>query len=208
MADPQYSSVLLFGSPGAGKGTQGRIIGCVPGFLHLSMGDVFRALDRESELGRTFLEYSTRGELVPDDVTIRIWDEHVQKLRSSGAYNPQKHILVLDGIPRNVLQAQLLEGRINVLRIVHLIASNPDDLIERMKRRAIKENRPDDAKESVVRRRLEIYRAETQPVLAHYKDAVISEVDAIGAPVEVLIEVLTELAPVQDQAFGNVLEQA
>lgn len=208
MAEPKYSSVLLFGAPGVGKGTQGKILGCVPGFLHLSMGDVFRSLDKDSELGRIFLEHSTRGELVPDDVTIQIWSEHLRKLREAGRFEPGRQILVLDGIPRNVEQASLLDDRIEVLRVVHLTASDPDALIERLRRRALKENRPDDAKQEVVRRRLEIYRADTQPVLEHYEASLIADVDAIGAAATVLMNVLGTLAPLQDAALGNVLEKA
>ena len=66
----RYKTVLLFGAPGAGKGTQGKILGKVPGFYHLACGDVFRSLDMGSELGSKFMEYSSRGELVPDALTI------------------------------------------------------------------------------------------------------------------------------------------
>ncbi len=62
----RYKTILLFGAPGAGKGTQGKILGKVPGFYHLACGDVFRSLDMGSDLGRSFMEYSSRGELVPD----------------------------------------------------------------------------------------------------------------------------------------------
>ena len=62
----RYQTILLFGAPGSGKGTQGKILGQIPGFYHLSCGEVFRTLDTSSELGRTFMEYSSRGELVPE----------------------------------------------------------------------------------------------------------------------------------------------
>ena len=72
----RYQTVLLFGAPGAGKGTQGKILGLVPGFFHLACGDVFRSLDVNSELGKEFLEYSSRGELVPDSLTIEMWRQN------------------------------------------------------------------------------------------------------------------------------------
>src|SRR5205814_1635842 len=60
----RYKSILLFGAPGSGKGTQGKILGSIPGFYHSACGDVFRSLDLQSEMGRVFWEYSSRGELV------------------------------------------------------------------------------------------------------------------------------------------------
>ena len=68
-----FRTILLFGAPGSGKGTQGKILGQIPGFFHLSCGDVFRALQPESDLGRMFLEYSSRGQLVPNDLTVKLW---------------------------------------------------------------------------------------------------------------------------------------
>src|SRR5262245_55093023 len=69
----RYQTILLFGAPGSGKGTQGKILGQIPGFYHLSCGEVFRTLDTGSDLGKVFMEYSSRGELVPDDVTVKMW---------------------------------------------------------------------------------------------------------------------------------------
>ena len=66
----RFKTVLLFGAPGAGKGTQGKILGAIPGFYHLSCGDVFRTIDINSDIGKVFFEYSAHGELVPDDVAI------------------------------------------------------------------------------------------------------------------------------------------
>ena len=105
----RYQTILLFGAPGAGKGTQGKILGCIPGFYHLSCGEVFRTLDVHSDLGRTFIEYSSRGELVPDDLTIRMWHQNMHARTVLSDYKPHQDLLVLDGIPRNVNQARLLE---------------------------------------------------------------------------------------------------
>ena len=69
----KFKTILLFGTPGAGKGTQGKILGKVPGFFHLACGDVFRSLDMGSDLGKQFIAYSSRGELVPDELTIELW---------------------------------------------------------------------------------------------------------------------------------------
>ena len=82
----RYSTVLLFGAPGAGKGTQGKILGTIPGFYHCSCGDVFRSIDINSKLGKIFYDYSSRGELVPDDVTVRMWAENIRAHTIIGDY--------------------------------------------------------------------------------------------------------------------------
>src|SRR5277367_6683573 len=95
----RYKTVLLFGAPGTGKGTQGKILGTIPGFFHCSCGDVFRSIDIHSELGRIFYEYSSRGELVPDDVTIKMWAANINARAVIGVYKPAVDLLILDGIP-------------------------------------------------------------------------------------------------------------
>ncbi len=111
---PLYQTVLLFGAPGAGKGTQGKILGSIPGFYHLSCGEVFRSIDMSSELGRTFIEYSSKGLLVPDDATVKMWHQNMHARTILSAFKPAKDLLVLDGIPRNVNQARLLQKHLDV----------------------------------------------------------------------------------------------
>ncbi|MCC6283711.1 MAG: nucleoside monophosphate kinase [Phycisphaerales bacterium] len=199
----RYKTVLLFGAPGVGKGTQGKILGQVPGFFHLSCGDVFRTLDVNSDLGRVFQEYSSRGELVPDDLTIRMWYENMHARTILSIYKPREDILVLDGIPRSVNQARLLEKYIDVLCVVHLRCPDPEKMIQRLRRRALKENRVDDAREDVIRRRWQVYEAETAPVLACYRPEIIREVDAVGSPAAVLQHVLQAVVPVQERHFSS-----
>ena len=74
----KYRTILLFGAPGAGKGTQGKILGTIPNFFHCACGDVFRSLNATDPLGRVFLEYSSRGELVPDEPTVELWRSFIQ----------------------------------------------------------------------------------------------------------------------------------
>jgi adenylate kinase len=205
MAD-RYNTVLLFGAPGVGKGTQGKLLGAIPGMRHLATGDIFRALDRQSDLGKKFLEYSTRGELVPDDLTIQVWHQHVRGLIRGGKYSPERDLLVLDGIPRSANQARALDPHINVLCIVHLTCRNVDDMVKRMKVRALRENRPDDADEAVIRRRFEVYERETRPVLSHYDNRLVREVNAIGTPAEVLLHVLEAVVPVYNEHCENPLK--
>jgi adenylate kinase len=199
----RYQTILLFGAPGAGKGTQGKILGSVPGFYHLSCGEVFRTLDMTTELGKTFMEYSSKGLLVPDDVTIRMWQLNMHARTVLSDYKPAADLLVLDGIPRNVAQAKLLEKHLNVLKIIHLVCPDKEEMIKRLRRRALKENRIDDAKEDVIRKRWEVYERETFPVLEHYPASLVAEVNAQGSPARVLQHVLEHLVPVQETHFNN-----
>ena len=203
----RFQTILLFGAPGSGKGTQGKILGQIPGFYHLSCGEVFRTIDINSELGQIFRQYSSRGELVPDDVTVKMWAENIHAQTVLSLYKPRDDLLVLDGIPRNVNQARLMERHINVLTVVHLVCRDKEKMIERLQRRALKENRADDAKEDVIRRRWEVYEQETKPVLEHYPETVIREVDALGSPAGVLGQVLSVVVPVQEQHFSHRLEK-
>ncbi|MBX3359062.1 MAG: nucleoside monophosphate kinase [Phycisphaeraceae bacterium] len=199
----RYQTVLLFGAPGAGKGTQGKILGQVPGFFHLSCGEVFRALDMSTELGKTFYEFSSRGELVPDDVTVKMWHQNIHAQTVLSRYKPMQDLLVLDGIPRNASQARLMDKHIKVLKIIHLVCPNKDEMIKRLRRRALKENRIDDAKEEVIRKRWQVYEDETYPVLEYYPKKIIAEVSAMGSPARVLQHVLEHVVPVQESHFTN-----
>lgn len=202
MATP-LKTVLLFGQPGVGKGTQGKILGTIPGFVHLATGDMFRGLDRESELGQEFLRYSTQGLLVPDDLTIRLWRQYVQGLIDTNNYRPDTDLLVLDGIPRSAGQAAMIDEYIEVLRVVHLTCPDIDALVERIKRRAVHSGRPDDADETVIRRRIDVYHEETSPVLDFYKDALIANIDAVGLPGDILMHILDEIIPAARGKVGN-----
>lgn len=195
-----YKAVLLFGAPGVGKGTQGAMLALIPGFHHMSTGDMFRNLDRHTELGRIFQDYSNRGELVPDHVTIRLWQQNVDARIVLGRYKPDRDLLILDGIPRTTSQAKLIDGRIDVLAVVHLTTRDPEVMVQRLKARALKEGRADDAKEETIRRRFEVYQAETKPMLEFYPRAIVHEIEAVGSPARVLHDILAVLVPILDTA--------
>ncbi len=203
----RFRTILLFGAPGAGKGTQGKILGAIPGFFHLSCGEVFRSLDMTSALGKVFVEFSSRGELVPDDATVKMWQQNMKAQTVLGRFKPRQDLLVLDGIPRNVHQARLLRNHLDVLLIVHLICPDKERMFERLRRRALKENRVDDAREDVIRRRWQVYEQETYPVLRAYPREVIREIDAMGSPASVLQHILEAVVPVQDAHFANLSSQ-
>jgi len=199
----RYKTVLLLGAPGAGKGTQGKILGTIPGFFHCSCGDVFRGIDITSELGKVFYEYSSRGELVPDDVTVRMWLENIRAQHIIGRYKPAKQLLLLDGIPRTVEQAKLMDQHIEVLRVVHLVCHDQEAMFERLRKRALKENRFDDADEKVIRKRWQVYEQETAPLVEYYEKDLLHEVNSIGSPAMVLHGILGDLAKLQDEHFAT-----
>jgi adenylate kinase len=186
----KYRTILLFGAPGAGKGTQGKILGTIPNFFHCACGDVFRNLTIDSEIGRTFVEFSSKGKLVPDEPTIELWRQTIATNTQTGRFRPEQDTLVLDGIPRNAHQAEMLQDTLDVIAVFYLRSTNIDSLVERIQRRALKENRLDDASLEVIRERLKLYEKETKPVLSFYGKKLVHNIDADQTPVEVLSDIL------------------
>jgi adenylate kinase len=199
----RYKSILLFGAPGSGKGTQGKILGTIPGFFHSATGDIFRTLDLRSEMGRTFWEYAGRGQLVPDELTVKLWRQHITGLEMINQFHPETEFLILDGIPRNVRQAQLLKDEVEVVKVIYLRCSDLSKMVERLRRRALKENRFDDASETVIRKRLEVYEKETRPVLDLYPSEDVVRIDAMHSQIRVLNEIVKVLVPLKEEMDGG-----
>jgi adenylate kinase len=198
---------IILGAPGSGKGTQGQILGRVPRFVHCACGDVFRSLDTRTALGKQFVEYSSRGELVPDELTIELWKAQIDNLSDSHFYKPDIDFLILDGIPRNVRQAEILSRYLEVHQVFHLSCPNRDELARRMRKRALKDNRLDDASDKVIDQRIATYEAETKPILDFYPDDRITTIDATQPPVKVLAEMIhciTQL-PVYHQMAQSIV---
>jgi adenylate kinase len=189
----RYRTILLFGAPGAGKGTQGKILGTIPNFFHCACGEVFRSLKAESPIGRVFLEYSSRGKLVPDATTIELWHDFIRGSTETGRFRPDRDTLVLDGIPRNVRQAEILKDTLDVFAILYLRCSNQDALIQRLQRRALKENRLDDANLEVIRERQATYERETEPVLDFYDKKIEHRINSDQTPDKVLFDLLKHI---------------
>jgi adenylate kinase len=203
-----YPATLIFGIPGAGKGTQGDILKTIPGFFHLSSGNVFRQIGDATEEARTVRECIRRGELVPDELTVRILLEHVETNRLSGEFKPERDLLLLDGVPRSVLQCRLLRPNIDVKLILHLVCHDEEAMIKRIRRRAKMEGRPDDVNDDVIRKRFEVYHRQTLPVLQEYPPDLVSEIDSNQTQAEVLLACLSALIPVQKQNFPRKLPPA
>jgi adenylate kinase len=159
--------IILMGAPGAGKGTQARLLEKAIGLPHVSTGDLFRYnLEQETELGTLANTYMDKGELVPDEVTVAMVKERLsQPDCSDGA--------ILDGFPRTIAQAEALDSLLDDLGgridIVVYIEADTEILVERLLQRAEKEGRADDNEETI-RNRMRVYREQTQPLLDFYEE--------------------------------------
>lgn len=191
---PLYNTVLLFGPPGSGKGTWGKMLGMMPGFYHLSTGEMFRRMDIESELGEQVMEHMRQGDLVPDQIVFKLWTQHMQNAALVGTFKPQKDILVLDGFPRTQHQAETLPAVARVKAIVLLHCADSEILVARLHRRAVLENRKDDASEPIIRRRLVVFEREMNRTLAVFPNDLIDSVEVSHPPVRILAEIGTILA--------------
>jgi adenylate kinase len=190
----KYRTILLVGAPGAGKGTQGKILGSIPNFFHCACGDVFRNLTIDSELGRAFVKYSSKGKLVPDEYTVRLWRENIQAQTQLGRFEPDRATLVLDGIPRNKRQAEMLSDALDVVAAFNFVCADEGKLVERLQRRALRDNRLDDANLDVIKKRLQIYEQETKPVLDYYGPKLVHSIDSTQTPINVLRDILRVIA--------------
>ena len=190
----KYRTVLLFGAPGSGKGTQGKILGTVPGLFHFACGDAFRNLRITDPLGKLFIEYSSKGQLVPDEPTIDLWRRNIEGSTLNHNFDPNHDVLILDGIPRNPRQAEILRDTLDVRAVFHLTCTDMTKMVERLQRRALRENRLDDANLDIIRQRLETYERETKPVLDFYGPKIVHHVDSTQTPLNVLRSILDKIA--------------
>ena len=189
-----YRTILLFGMPGSGKGTQGAVLGQLPDFVHVSSGDIFRKLPKWGELGQEVVRSTSQGLLVPDDLTVKIWRRQIQVLELQELLLPNQHTLILDGLPRNSAQAEMLHDTLDVIQIFHLNISDEKRAIERLKARALRENRLDDINEEVIKKRLQVYYEDTFKTLSFYDKKVVFEVDASQTPLNVLKTIVDRMS--------------
>ena len=180
--------LILFGPPGAGKGTQAVAISKAFSLPHIATGDIFRDNVRnETDLGRQAKLYMDQGALVPDDVVIAMVDERLTRDDVSDGF-------LLDGFPRTVAQAKALDevltGHGTAVDAVLRLLVDDEELVSRLLQRAQEQGRSDDTRE-VVQTRLQVYREETEPLVDRYRQqGVLHEIDGQGSIDEVRERVL------------------
>jgi adenylate kinase len=196
MAMPRdYQALLLIGMPGSGKSTQGKILAALPGIFFWEAGEVFRAIDADSAIGHVIRQHSARGELIPDELAVALCLDDLEAHVIAGAYHPATDLLVLDGIPRTVRQAALLDERVAVIKVLHLVCNDAEQVLQRLRRRAVQQGRADDADERVLRDRVEVYQRSTAAVLDYYPADRIAPIDALRSPAEVFDQILHLVIP-------------
>ena len=160
-------NIVLFGPPGAGKGTQSTLLVDHFGFVHLSTGDIFRAnIKGDTALGQMAKAFLDEGKLVPDDVTIRM-------LEDSANAHPDAKGFIFDGFPRTTAQAvaldEFLAAKGQSISGMLALEVPEEELKSRLANRAATSGRADDADPDVIQRRIDVYNEETAPVAGHYE---------------------------------------
>ncbi|MCU1658300.1 MAG: adk [Pseudonocardiales bacterium] len=187
-------NVLLIGPPGSGKGTQGERLAQRLGLEHIAAGDLLRAeVEADTPLGRQVADYMRRGELVPDDVIMKLLLPKVLAAAQRNGY-------LLDGFPRSVdqaVEAKALADQAGAApdAVIYLDAPR-DELVRRILARAAIEGRPDDNPETV-HKRLQVFDEATRPLVDYYRErGLLHVVDASKGEDEVTEDILAALAKV------------
>lgn len=160
-------NIVLFGGPGSGKGTQSVKLIDKYGLHHISTGEVLRDhIKRDTELGKIAKKYMDEGQLIPDDLMIKILDDVLEK-EAKG-----KKGVIFDGFPRTIPQAdalnELLKRRGKELHAVVGLEVPDDELVKRLINRGKLTGRADD-NEDTIKKRLQVYHTQTSPLKEHYK---------------------------------------
>ena len=162
----QMLNIILFGPPGSGKGTQAKKLVAHYDLVHISTGDLFRQeMQNETPLGKEAKEYMSKGELVPDSVTIGM-------LKNAVDARPDAQGFIFDGFPRTIAQAEaldtlLMERGWNISGLVALDVPD-EEIIQRILLRGKSSGRPDDNDAEVIRNRIAVYKKETSQVFDYY----------------------------------------
>lgn len=159
-------NIVLFGKPGAGKGTQAKFLKDYYQLVHISTGDIFRYnIKNATELGKLAQSYIDKGDLVPDTVTINMLEDEVEKNQDSKGF-------IFDGFPRTDAQAKALDKFLNKkgmpITVTIALESTDDELVDRLLKRGETSGRTDDQDEEKIRNRFEEYDKKTAPLRSFY----------------------------------------
>lgn len=185
--------LLIMGPPGAGKGTQAKFVAARFGIPAISTGDIFRAnVSQGTELGLEAQRYMNAGEYVPDAVTNSMVRDRLAEPDAANGF-------LLDGYPRTLAQVTELDDMMSptghALDAVVVLTVDGEVIVQRLLARAVTEGRPDDTEE-VIRRRQEVYAAETEPLIDVYRSrGLLIEVDGMGEIDTVTQSIAEALAP-------------
>lgn len=183
-------NLVLFGPPGAGKGTQSETIIEKYGLVHLSTGDIFRAnIKGETALGKLAKSYIEKGQLVPDSVTISLLESEVNKHEAAKGF-------IFDGFPRTTAQAEALDNFLESkgisISLMIALEVEEEELKTRLAHRAKTSGRADDADPKIIEQRIATYNAETAPVKGYYDaQGKLEAINGIGS-VESIFGVIAE----------------
>ena len=133
---------------------------------------------------------------MPDTYTVRLWRDTVKAQTQLGRFDPERDTLVLDGIPRNLHQAKMLQDALDIVAVFNFICPDENQLAERLQRRALRDNRLDDANLEVIKKRLAIFEKETKPILDYYGPELAHTIDSTQSPINVLRDILRVLAKI------------
>jgi len=177
-------NIVLFGKPGAGKGTQADFLKEKYNLIHISTGDVFRYnLKNDTELGKQAKVYMDNGDLVPDALTIKMLQDEVEK-------HPDTHGILFDGFPRTIAQAEALDDFLKsknwVVTATIALEADDDLLVKRLLERGKTSGRPEDQDEEKIRNRYQEYNEKTAPLTDYYnKQNKFYPVNGIGSIAEI-----------------------
>jgi adenylate kinase len=188
-------ALLFVGPPGSGKGTQAKKLAFLADQYHLSSGDIFRAIPKDSPEGKLQSEYLSKGLLVPDEVTLQICLTYIDGLEKTFKFDRNKQLLLLDGFPRTKNQAELLKGKLDIQKVILLDVPQDEVLITRLEKRALIEGRADDAKRELLQKRFDVYKKQTAEVLSSYPKEKILPIHGDQTPLKVFHDILTGLLP-------------
>jgi adenylate kinase len=160
------------------------------------MGDILRSLRPDNPLLEQVQSFVRRGELVPDDLVMDLFFRYIDSL------NPApEDFLVIDGVPRSARQVELLNQKVQVIKIFKLSVYDERLVIERLRRRARDQNRPDDASDAVIHRRLEVYRLETESCTRAYAGQILTRIQANQPIFDVHLDIIQALGKIRNIQF-------